>query len=246
MYNSEDILITDSIFDDGSKNVIYSRNPVEVDSTWFGSIIPGFVPSINAVMSHILFLNCSYEPSKFEVGSKLNMHFDLYSYGSYSGKVSKYKNDLIQDILDLGLVSNDGLLSKNSVKLGEEFTFTPYDNSSGIEVHIGKNVNTFDFIVFNGGSADGSNQSHDDSSNYPSSNDPDDSLTDYLSDYYSLFDVNDDYRMVRDRNITNHSSKSPAKANNPQSGIGENNLLWVVLLILVVVAAGGLIKKYKN
>ena len=46
--------------------------------------------------------------------------------------------------------------------------------------------------------------------------------------------------------FTNHSSKSPAKANNPQSGIGENNLLWVVLLILVVVAAGGLIKKYKN
>ena len=222
---SKDTLIIDSIFDNA--DAIYSNNPLNIESTWFGNIDPYSKPNVNAEMNNILFLNFTANPSSFIPEVKERMTLDLYSYDFNSNVVSKYYSKEISDTLDFELKSTNGSLSKNSVKLGEEFTFTPNSDSSRIEVWIGTSINSFDFskedvvsdssenvlnedIVYNGGSV--------------------------------MHYASDDNPAGVGENVTGHNhdlkAQSAIKAiGNNQAEKNSANGFWALILLIIAIAA---------
>ncbi|WP_405306884.1 peptidoglycan-binding protein [Methanobrevibacter sp.] len=107
---------------------IYSGNALSVDYCWFGNNATNYdgqLP-INQFCNYSLFLNATANPDSLSVSDTSSIIFKLYLYNSSSGNITEYDNAPFKN-LNFTITATNGFADKNSVKLGENVTFTATD-----------------------------------------------------------------------------------------------------------------------
>ena len=107
---------------------IYSNNALSVDYCWFGNNATNYdgqLP-INQLCNYSLFLNATTNPDTLSLSDTSKIIFKLYLYNSSSGNITEYDNAPFKN-LNFTITATNGSADKNSVRLGEEVTYTAAD-----------------------------------------------------------------------------------------------------------------------
>ncbi|AMD16637.1 hypothetical protein TL18_00430 [Methanobrevibacter sp. YE315] len=237
--NSKDTSIKDSLFLNSNVNesigdVYSSGGGVSLKDSWFGGNKTDNVNVNNVDVLSYLFLDSSISPKEYSAGTPLTVDISLYSNDTASGSISKYSKNF--NNLTLSLSSNTGSLDKTSVKLGEKFTFTPFNKISSISVSV-QNVTTTLYLI-------------NDDNDFYEGNNTIDSDSDNLADDsqfvnqigYSLGNnlLSYDAGIVLDNNTTASNQSNVVNSLNVHS-----NSFWLIILLLVIIC-GVLIWNYKD
>ena len=121
---------TDNILLNNGENEIHFEKPEgsNTDNNWFGHNANNYTNKPSGIIGNSrLFLNATATPDIISLSDVSEITFKLYSYDGE--EIKDYDNELLYSV-NLTLSASSGSLSNETIRLGENVTFTPSESGT--------------------------------------------------------------------------------------------------------------------